>query len=127
MPGTCSSSSRRAEVTERKRAEESAARLAAIVTSADIAIYSTALDGVITSWNRAAERMFGYRATEVLGRAIGIIIPAGSAAERLDIPSRVGHGETIEHIETEKVTRSGQLIPISLTVSPITDPKGKVI
>jgi PAS domain S-box-containing protein len=107
--------------------EDYAARLAAIVASADDAIVSKTLDGIITSWNGAAERMFGYTEAEVLGRSITIIIPHERLHEEDEIIRRLRHGEAIEHFETERLTKDGRLIPISLTVSPIRDGHGRVI
>jgi PAS domain S-box-containing protein len=107
--------------------EHPAAHLAAIVKSADDAIYSTTIDGTITSWNRAAERMFGYPAEEAIGSPISIIIPGENPHEGLDIPNRIRRGETIDHIETEKVARDGQHVPVSLTLSPIIDARGRIV
>ena len=91
------------DITDRKAAEQATARLAAIVASADDAIYATSLDGVVTSWNRAAERMFGYSTAEAIGRPISLIVPAGDSVEALENVARVRGGETIQHIEMEKV------------------------
>jgi PAS domain S-box-containing protein len=107
--------------------EDPAAHLAAIVESADDAIYSTTIEGTITSWNRAAERMFGYPAAEAIGGPISIIIPGENPHEGLDIPNRIRRGETIDHIETEKVAKDGQHVPVSLTLSPIIDAHGRIV
>lgn len=103
------------------------ARLAAIVDSSDDAIVSKTLDGVITSWNRAAERMFGYSAAEAVGRDIFLIIPADRREEEADVLRRLRQGQKIDHFETVRQTKDGRLIPISLTVSPIRDAKGTII
>jgi len=102
-----------------QQGEVYAAQLAAIVASADDAIVSKTLDGIITSWNRAAERLFGYTEAEVVGKSIKIIIPRERLAEEDEIISRLRRGESIEHFETERQAKDGRLIPISLTVSPI--------
>jgi PAS domain S-box-containing protein len=107
--------------------EEYAARLAAIVASADDAIVSKTLDGHITSWNRAAERMFGYSEAEVVGKPITLIIPHERLHEEDEILSRLRRGESIEHFETERLTKDGRLIPISLTISPVRDARGRIV
>ena len=106
---------------------ELAAWLAAIVASADDAIVSKTLDGIVTSWNRAAEAMFGWRAAEVIGRSITLIIPPERLHEEAEVLDRLRRGEAIEHFETERVTRDGRLIPISLSVSPVKDSRGRII
>src|SRR5258706_10806990 len=103
------------------------ARLAAIVDSSDDAIVSKTLDGVITSWNPAAERLFGYSAGEAIGQHILLIIPADRRSEEEDVLSRLRRGEKIDHFETVRRTKDGRLIPISLTVSPVRDGKGTLI
>src|SRR5688572_21399826 len=94
------------------------ARLAAIVDSSDDAIVSKTLDGVITSWNRAAERLFGYSAAEAVGQHIFLIIPDDRRTEEHEVLARLRLGEKIDHFETERQTKDGRRIPISLTVSP---------
>ena len=111
----------------RKRADDAAARLAAIVESSADAIVSKSLDGIITSWNRAAERMFGYSAAEAIGQAILLIIPPERAAEERDVMARVLAGQTVEPFETVRRRKDGSLVSISLTVSPIRDRRGHVI
>ncbi len=115
------------DVTERKKLEDDAARLAAVIVSADDAIISKSLDGRIMSWNRGAEVMFGYREGEVLGKSITIIIPPDRLHEEEVIIRRLTRGETIEHFETERVSKDGRTIPISLSVSPIRDRHGRVV
>jgi PAS domain S-box-containing protein len=102
-------------------------RLAAIVEWSDDAIVSKDLQGNITSWNRAAERIFGYTASEIVGQNIRIIIPPDRQSEEDDVLSRISRGEVIEHFETVRVRKDGTLVPISLTVSPIRDLSGTVI
>lgn len=108
-------------------AEEAAARLAAIVDSSDDAIISKTLDGIITSWNRAAETMFGWTAGEAIGRHITLIIPDERRAEETDVIARIRRGERLEHFETVRITKDRRLVAISLTVSPVTDGTGRVI
>ena len=107
--------------------EIAAARLAAIVSSSDDAIVSKTLDGVITSWNAAAERMFGYTASEAVGRHITLIIPQDRHAEEEQVLARLRRGERIEHFETVRIRKDGTAIDISLTVSPVLSPTGEVV
>ena len=102
-------------------------RLAAIVESSDDAIVSKSLEGIITSWNRSAERMFGYTADEIIGKSITTIIPADRLGEETLVMSRIRAGLPVEHYERSRQRKDGSLIPISLTVSPIHDADGKVI
>jgi PAS domain S-box-containing protein len=101
--------------------------LAAIVESAEDAIISKTLDSIITSWNRGAERMFGYTAEEVIGKPVTILIPPDHPDEEPAILARLRKGEPIEHYETVRVTKDGRLIDVSLTVSPIKDASGRII
>src|SRR5579862_7670486 len=93
--------------------------LAAIVESSDDAIIGKTLDGTITSWNPAAERMYGYSAVEAVGRSIMILLPSGRAGELSEILERIRTGERIEHFETVRVRKDGTQIDVSLTISPI--------
>ena len=104
-----------------------AARLAAIVANADDAIISKTLGGMITSWNRAAETLFGYTEAEVIGQSITLIIPPERLFEEEEIIRRLRRGQSIEHFETERRAKDGRLIPISLTVSPIRASDGRVV
>jgi PAS domain S-box-containing protein len=104
-----------------------ALRLAAIVASSDDAIVSKNLDGIVMSWNRAAERMFGYTAEEMIGRSITTIIPRDRLGEETHVMSRIRAGMPVEHYETWRQRKDGGLIPISLTVSPLRDVNGTVI
>jgi PAS domain S-box-containing protein len=115
------------DVTERRRADEAQARLAAIVESSDDAVVSKSLDGVIRSWNTGAQRIFGYTAAEAVGRPITLIIPPERWDEERDILARLRRGERIEHYETVRVARDGRRLDISLTVSPVRDPEGNVV
>ena len=103
------------------------ARLAAIVTSADDAILSKTLNGVITSWNPGAERMFGYSAEEMIGQPILRLIPSELQAEEREILMRLRAGERIEHYETVRQRKDGTLIDVSLTISPMRDQSGVII
>jgi len=115
------------DITERKRAEEARARLAAIVASSDDAIVSKSLDGIIRTWNAGAERIFGYTAEEAVGRHITLIIPEERRSEEDMVLARVRRGEALDHFETLRRAKDGRLIDISLTVSPIRDARGRVI
>lgn len=115
------------DITNRKHNEDRQAMLAAIIESSADAIVSKTLDGMITSWNNSAERVFGYAEHEVLGKHISIIIPEDRLAEETQIISKVSNSERVEHFETMRRTKSGIEIPLSLTVSPILNKQGKVI
>lgn len=101
--------------------------LAAIIESADDAIISKTLEGIITSWNKGAERIFGYTADEVIGKPVTILIPEGHEDEEPKILGRLRAGNRIEHYETVRVRKDGKFIDISLTVSPIRGPKGEIV
>jgi len=115
------------DITERKRDEQALLRLAAIVGSSDDAIVSKDLDGIITSWNAAAQRIFGYTETEAVGQPITIIIPSELRKEETLILRRLRAGEHIQHYETVRVTKQGARVDVSLTISPIQDPEGRVV
>ncbi len=115
------------DVTERRRAEAARGQLAALVESSDDAIVGKDLSGIVTSWNHAAERMFGYAAEEAIGQSIRLIIPAGRQSEEDGVLARIGRGETIQHFETVRRRKNGTEIPVSLTVSPIHDASGAII
>jgi PAS domain S-box-containing protein len=115
------------DTTDRKQAEEASLRLAAIVRSSEEAIVGKDLDGIITAWNPAAERLLGFTAREAVGRSIRMIVPADRQAEEDVVLSRLRRGETIEHFETVRVRKDGTLIDVALTVSPIKDADGRVI
>ena len=106
---------------------EGEARLAAIVESSDDAIVSKSLDGVIRSWNRAAERMFGYGAAEAIGKHITLIIPPELRAEEDEVLARLARGEAVDHFETVRRAKDGRLLNVSLTVSPLRDATGRVV
>ena len=101
--------------------------LAAIVESSDDAIVSKNLDGIITSWNEGAERIFGFSASEAIGQPITIVIPPDRQSEEREILTRIRRGERIDHFETVRQTKRGSLIVVSLTVSPVKDANGKIV
>jgi PAS domain S-box-containing protein len=115
------------DVTDWKRAELASQRLAAIVESSEDAIVSKDLNGIITSWNQGAARLFGYAAEEVIGKSITILIPPGHDDEEPAILARIRRGDRIEHYETVRRRKDGSLLDISLTVSPIRDTNGKIV
>jgi PAS domain S-box-containing protein len=115
------------DITERKRAEEIRVRLASIVESSEDAIISKTLDGVVTSWNRAAERTFGYTADEAIGKPIGFLIPQDRLEEESQLIERVKQGEHVTHFETVRRRKDGKEINIALTISPIEDGAGTII
>ena len=115
------------DIRERKQSDQLRAQLAAIVDSSDDAIVGKTLDGVITSWNRGAERLFGYSAAEAIGQHIFLIIPDDRRTEEREVLARLRRGEKIDHFETVRRAKDGRLIPISLTVSPIRDAQGTIV
>lgn len=115
------------DITERKQAEEASARLAAIVTSADDAIVGKTLEGIVTSWNAGAERMFGYTAEEMIGQPILRLIPADRLDEEDRILARLRGGERIEHFETVREAKDGRTLNVSLTISPVRNEAGIII
>ena len=115
------------DITQAKEADRANSLLAAIVGSSDDAIVSKRLDGIITSWNKAAERMFGYTAAEAVGQHITLIIPPDRREEETEILQRLRRGERIDHFETLRMRKDGTLLDISLTISPVKDGSGKII
>src|SRR6185437_5023809 len=112
---------------ERLRANINISRLAAIVESSDDAIISKDLNGIITSWNQGAERMFGYSAAEAIGQPVLMLIPPDRANEEPYIIAQIRNGERVDHYETVRRRKDGSLIDISLTVSPIHDASGRIL
>jgi PAS domain S-box-containing protein len=115
------------EITDRKRAERSTALLAAIVDSSDDAIVSKTLDGIITSWNKSAERIFGYLPEEAIGKHITLIIPRDRGDEEARIIERLRRGERVDHFQTVRRRKDGSLVDVSLTISPVKDSAGNII
>src|SRR5467141_5312182 len=105
----------------------SRAQLAAIVASSDDVIVSKTLDGIITSWNPAAERTFGWTAAEAVGQPITLIVPDDRRAEEDDVLARIRRGERVDHFETVRRAKDGRMVNISLTVSPVKDASGKIV
>jgi PAS domain S-box-containing protein len=115
------------DITDRKKAEEAAQRLAAIIESSDDAIISKDLNGIINSWNSGAERLFGYTAEEAIGQPIIMVIPADRQGEEPTILERLRQGLRVDHFETVRQRKDGTLVDISLTVSPVKNAKGEVV
>ncbi len=115
------------DITESKRAEEAARRLAALVESSDDAIISKSLEGIITTWNQGATELFGYEAQEVIGKPVTILMPPELVATEQEILRRIRQGEGLESHATVRRRKDGSLVDVSLTVSPIKDSSGKVI
>jgi len=117
------------DTTDGKKAEKHrhlSSRLAAIVQDCDEPIIGKSLDGTITSWNPAAERMYGYPSREVIGQSIDLLSPEGQAGEMHAILARIGAGRPVEHLDTTRIRKDGTAITVSLTVSPIHDQHGAV-
>jgi PAS domain S-box-containing protein len=115
------------DISDRKRADEARSRLAAIVESSDDAIISKNLDGIVTSWNGAARRMFGYVEEEMVGQPMVRIIPPEMRNEEADMVLKLRAGERIDHFETNRMAKDGSRIDVSLSTSPMLDPRGRVI
>jgi len=115
------------DVTDTKVVDEERQRLSAIIQGSEDAIISKTLDGIITSWNPAAEKLFGYTEKEMIGQTIMKLIPAELSDEEPRIIGRLRKGERVEHFETKRLTKSGELLDISLTISPIRNSKGIII
>ena len=116
-----------AEIAERRRATEGRERLAAIVESSDDAIISKDLMGTINAWNRGAEKVFGYSASEAVGKPMLMLFPPDRAHEEPDILARIRRGESVEHFETVRVRKDGKRIDVSATISPIRDGNGGIV
>ncbi len=115
------------DITERRSTEKDSRYLAAIVESSDDAIVAKDLNGMITSWNRGAERLFGYTADEMVGKSITVLMPPGYQNEEPNILRRIRSGERIDHYETLRQRKDGSLVNISLTISPVRDAGGRII
>jgi len=115
------------DISELRKAEEAQGRLGAIVESADDAIISKDLNGIIQTWNIGAEKMFGYKAEEIIGRPVSLLIPPGHIDEVPEILARIKQGEHIEQFETVRMRKDGTIIPVSLTFSAVKDTSGRII
>ena len=115
------------DITERKSAETAAMRLAAAVQSSHDAIAAKTLNGIITDWNQSAERIFGYKQKEIIGKSVLTLIPKDRHGEEEEILRRIRRGESLDHYETVRRRKDGRLIDVSLTISPIKDPKGEIV
>jgi PAS domain S-box-containing protein len=115
------------DLTERKLAEKSARRLAAVVQSSHDAIAAKNLDGIITDWNQSAERIFGYQPKEIIGKSVLTLIPKERQSEEQEILRTIRRGESLDHYETVRRRKDGKLIDVSLTISPIKGPKGEIV
>src|SRR6185369_16882165 len=114
------------DITERRRLEEDRSRLAAIVENSDDAIFSTTLDDIIVDWNKGAEKLYGYTASEIKGRYRSTLVPADRVDEVPMILEKIGRGESVKHIETMRVTKDGRSIPVLVAISPIRDTDGRI-
>ena len=114
------------DVTEQRKAEEAQRFLAALVTSSDDAIYSVTVGGIISSWNAGAERLYGYSRDEALGKSVSILTPADRPGEGIIVLDDIRRGQKVS-LETVRVRKDGQLVPISLSISPLRDAAGTII
>jgi PAS domain S-box-containing protein len=115
------------DVSETAKAREISGRLASIVESSDDAIISKTLGGIISSWNPAAEKLFGHTADEAVGKSMSMLMPADRADEERKILAHVGKGESIDHFETVRVRKDGKLIDVAVTISPLRNNSGKIV
>jgi two-component system, cell cycle sensor histidine kinase and response regulator CckA len=111
----------------RTQAESAMQFLAAIVESTEDAIYGKALDGTIISWNKAAERVFGYTAEEIIGHSVSILFPIDRRDELIDVMERIKRGQRVGLYETARLRKDGRFIPVSVTVSPVQDTSGRIV
>ncbi len=115
------------DIGERRRLAAAARHLAAIVESSDDAIVSKNLDGIVSSWNQGAERLFGYSAEEMIGRPISILIPPDRPDEEPEILRRIRRGERLDHFETVRMHKDGSRLDVSVTISPVKDESGEIV
>lgn len=115
------------DITDRKQAEKALVQLAAIVESSDDAMIGKMLDGTVTSWNKGAERLFGYTAEEAIGQNITLIVPPERLPEQATILERLKQGVRVDHFDTVRRHKDGSVIDVSLTISPVKDPAGHVV
>ncbi|MGZ5920300.1 MAG: PAS domain S-box protein [Rhizomicrobium sp.] len=114
------------DIGNRRADQETIGRLAALVASSDDAIISKTLEGIVTDWNRAAESIFGYRAEEMVGKPLALLLPPDREGEEEDLLKRIAKGERIEHFETQRRRKDGQIIDVSVTISPVTSSDGRI-
>jgi len=115
------------DITDRKRAETAATRLAAAVESSHDAIAAKTLKGIITDWNQSAQRIFGYEPKEIIGKSVLTLIPKDRQSEEQEILRKIRRGESLDHYETVRRRKDGKLIDVSLTISPIKAPNGEIV
>ncbi len=115
------------DITERKQAEEAIHRLASIVESSGDAIFSETLEGVITSWNGSAEKLYGYTADEIIGKSASLLVPPDRQKDVLERVERIRMGETLQRFEKARVREDGTHVEISVTISPILDGERRII
>ncbi|HEY2568495.1 MAG TPA: PAS domain S-box protein, partial [Candidatus Udaeobacter sp.] len=115
------------DITERKRAEMAAMHLAAVFHSSHDAVAAKTLKGIITDWNQSAQRIFGYKPKEIIGKSVRTLIPKDRRNEEQEILQRISRGESLDHYETVRRRKDGRLIDVSLTISPIKDSKGEIV
>jgi PAS domain S-box-containing protein len=115
------------DVTKQKQAFENAQRMTAIVQHSDDAIIGKTLDGIVTSWNPAAERMYGYSSLEIIGRSVSLLAPQDRAGEIQAILARLKAGQSVEHFETDRIRKDGTTITVSISESPIRDQDGVIV
>ena len=115
------------DISGQRELSQARARLAAIVESSDDAIISKDLDGIVTSWNQAAERLYGYGPEEMIGQSIRKIIPSELQGEEDGIMARIRAGQRVDHIETERLRKDGSRFEVSITVSPLKDARGRIV
>jgi PAS domain S-box-containing protein len=115
------------DVTESRQATETRLYLAAIVESSDDAIIGQTLDGMIASWNRGAERLYGYTEEEIIGKPLSVLVPTDHPDELPELIERCKRGELIEHLETQRIRKDGSRVEVSLTISPVRNAEGKIV
>jgi PAS domain S-box-containing protein len=115
------------DITDHKRAETAAMRLAAVVQSSHDAIAAKTVDGIITDWNQGAQRIFGYKPEEIIGKSVLTLIPKERQSEEQEILRTIRRGKSLDHYETVRRRKDGKLIDVSLTISPIRGPKGEIV
>ena len=115
------------DITERKKAEEKIKTLANVVESSNDAIITKSLDGIITSWNKGAEQIYGYSAEEILGKHVSILEPDNLKGEIKQLIEMIKQGEKIQHYETSRLRKDGTIINVSVTLSPVFDASGKLV